>query len=107
MDAIALFDQGKCWERGVALCKELATVYETQVFDYQKLSSILVSSTPSHPHTLTPSHPHSQQKEAEFFQKIIRDLRVEPEYFMVGYYGRGFPLFIRVCALQHLDITFL
>ena len=28
--------------------------------------------------------------------KIIQELRVEPEYFMVGYYGRGFPLFLRV-----------
>lgn len=39
---------------------------------------------------------HTQQKEAEFFQKIFRELRVEPEYFMVGYYGKGFPLFLRV-----------
>ncbi len=40
----------------------------------------------------------SQQKEAEFFSKIIdiQQLRVAPEYFMVGYYGKGFPLFLRV-----------
>ena len=37
-----------------------------------------------------------QRREAEFFQKIIGELRVEPEYFMVGYYGKGFPLFLRV-----------
>ena len=38
-----------------------------------------------------------QRRQAEFFQKIIRELRVEPEFFMVGYYGKGFPLFLRVC----------
>ncbi len=35
-------------------------------------------------------------REAEFFQKIIREIRVESEYFMVGYYGKGFPLLLRV-----------
>ena len=53
--------------------------------------------THTRPHTHTHTHTHTQQKEAEFFQKIFRELRVEPEYFMVGYYGKGFPLFLRVC----------
>ena len=43
MDAVRLFDQGKSWECGIPLCKELAKLYETDLFDYQKLASILVS----------------------------------------------------------------
>ena len=43
MEAIRLFDQGKSWECGIPLCKELAKLYETDLFDYQKLASILVS----------------------------------------------------------------
>ena len=41
-EAIRLFDQGKTWECGIRLCKELAALYETQLFDYEKLSDILV-----------------------------------------------------------------
>ena len=43
MDAVRLFSDGKSWECGVPLCKELATLYETTLFDYPKLASILVS----------------------------------------------------------------
>ena len=43
MEAIKLFDQGKSWECGIPLCKELAILYETDLFDYQKLAAILVS----------------------------------------------------------------
>lgn len=42
-DATRLFDEGKCWEYGVTLCKEMAKVYELELFDYQKLADILVS----------------------------------------------------------------
>ena len=43
MEAIRLFDEGKSWECGIPLCKELAKLYEADLFDYQKLASILVS----------------------------------------------------------------
>ncbi|XP_019851718.1 PREDICTED: dedicator of cytokinesis protein 2-like isoform X2 [Amphimedon queenslandica] len=75
-ESIRLLDQGKAWEYGIPLCKELATVYETQQFKYDKLSQIL-------------------RTQADFFHKIINELRVENEYFVVGYFGRGFPLFLR------------
>ena len=42
MEAIKLFDQGKSWECGIPLCKELAKLYELELFDYQKLAAILV-----------------------------------------------------------------
>ena len=43
MEAIRLFDEGQSWECGIPLCKELAKLYETELFDYQKLAAILVS----------------------------------------------------------------
>ncbi len=43
LECIQLFDQGKSWESGIPLCKELAQLYENEVFDYQKLADILVS----------------------------------------------------------------
>uniref|UniRef100_A0A182MH79 DOCKER domain-containing protein n=1 Tax=Anopheles culicifacies TaxID=139723 RepID=A0A182MH79_9DIPT len=73
---ISHFDKGKCWEKGIPLCKELAMFYERKRFDYNRLSDVLV-------------------QEAKFFQNILTQLRPEPEYFRVGYYGTGFPSFVR------------
>lgn len=73
---IDYFDKGKCWEKGVPLCKELAFLYETRRFDYVELSKIL-------------------NKEALFFQNILHQIRSASEYFRVGFYGYGFPLFVR------------
>lgn len=57
----------------------MAVLYETRRFDYNKLSEILIL-------------------EAKFFQNILTQLRPEPEYFRVGFYGLGFPLFVRVSS---------
>lgn len=38
----------------------------------------------------------SQKKQAEFYEKIMHAMRPQPEYFAVGYYGLGFPSFLRV-----------
>ncbi|XP_021713361.1 dedicator of cytokinesis protein 3 isoform X2 [Aedes aegypti] len=73
---ISYFDKGKCWEKGIPLCKELAMFYERKRFDYNRLSDVLI-------------------QEAKFFQNILTQLRPEPEYFRVGYYGTGFPSFVR------------
>ncbi|XP_030371328.1 dedicator of cytokinesis protein 3 [Scaptodrosophila lebanonensis] len=75
-EILKYFDKGKCWEKGIPLCKELAQLYETRCFDYNKLSEILIL-------------------EAKFFQNILTQLRPEPEYFRVGFYGMGLPLFVR------------
>ena len=40
---IDYFDKGKCWEEGLPLFKELGEFYERRLFDYQKLSAVLVS----------------------------------------------------------------
>uniref|UniRef100_A0A803VZ75 Dedicator of cytokinesis 2 n=1 Tax=Ficedula albicollis TaxID=59894 RepID=A0A803VZ75_FICAL len=72
---IEYFDQGKMWEEAIHICKELAEQYESHLFDYEMLSDILV--------------------EAKFYEKILKVLRPSPDYFAVGYYGQGFPTFLR------------
>lgn len=37
-----------------------------------------------------------QKKQADFYEKIMHAMRPQPEYFAVGYYGLGFPSFLRV-----------
>ncbi|NXP59859.1 DOCK2 protein, partial [Chloropsis cyanopogon] len=73
---IEYFDQGKMWEEAIHICKELAEQYESHVFDYEMLSDIL-------------------KREAKFYEKILKVLRPSPDYFAVGYYGQGFPTFLR------------
>uniref|UniRef100_A0A803VGQ3 Dedicator of cytokinesis 2 n=1 Tax=Ficedula albicollis TaxID=59894 RepID=A0A803VGQ3_FICAL len=73
---IEYFDQGKMWEEAIHICKELAEQYESHLFDYEMLSDIL-------------------QREAKFYEKILKVLRPSPDYFAVGYYGQGFPTFLR------------
>uniref|UniRef100_A0A8B9EI45 Dedicator of cytokinesis 2 n=1 Tax=Anser cygnoides TaxID=8845 RepID=A0A8B9EI45_ANSCY len=77
---INYFDQGKMWEEAIHICKELAEQYESEIFDYEMLSEIL-------------------QREAKFYEKILKVLRPSPDYFAVGYYGQGFPTFLRVSLL--------
>ena len=78
---IDYFERDKQWEHAIPLCKELSHLYEKKVFDYEKLSGIL-------------------KKEASLFEKVISSseegLRLEPEYFRVGFYGKSFALFLRV-----------
>ncbi|CAM5142296.1 unnamed protein product [Natator depressus] len=73
---IHYFDQGKMWEEAIHICKELAEQYESEVFEYEMLSDIL-------------------QREAKFYENILKVLRPSPDYFAVGYYGQGFPTFLR------------
>lgn len=63
------------------MCKELATLYETKRFDYNSLSAIL-------------------KTQAKCFENILAQVRHEPEYFRVGFYGMGFPLFVRVGSIR-------
>ncbi|XP_031827165.1 dedicator of cytokinesis spg isoform X2 [Nomia melanderi] len=75
-EIIHYLDRGKCWEKGIPLCKELAVLYETRLYDYAKLSHVL-------------------KTQAKFLDNILTQLRPEPEYFRVGFYGLSFPLFVR------------
>ncbi|XP_052772351.1 dedicator of cytokinesis protein 1-like isoform X4 [Mya arenaria] len=73
---INYFEKGKMWEMGIELCQEIARIYENDLFDYEKLSFIL-------------------RKQASLFENIMREMRPDPEYFRVGYYGMGFPSFLQ------------
>lgn len=37
-----------------------------------------------------------QIQQAKFYENIMKILRTKPDYFAVGYYGQGFPSFLRV-----------
>ncbi|NXK97957.1 DOCK1 protein, partial [Formicarius rufipectus] len=64
------------WEEAIALGKELAEQYENEMFDYEQLSELL-------------------RKQAQFYENIVKVIRPKPDYFAVGYYGQGFPTFLR------------
>ncbi|KAM9312793.1 dedicator of cytokinesis protein 5 [Gastrophryne carolinensis] len=76
LEIISFFDKGKMWEEAIIRSKELLEMYENQIFHYEELSDLL-------------------NKQATFYQNIMRSLRLQPEYFAVGYYGQGFPSFLR------------
>uniref|UniRef100_A0A669DD09 Dedicator of cytokinesis 1 n=1 Tax=Oreochromis niloticus TaxID=8128 RepID=A0A669DD09_ORENI len=66
----------KMWEEAIILGKELAEQYENEMFDFEQLSASL-------------------RKQAQFYENIVKVIRPRPDYFAVGYYGTGFPSFLR------------
>ncbi|XP_065221520.1 dedicator of cytokinesis protein 2 isoform X3 [Planococcus citri] len=81
-EMIAFFDKGKMWECAVCICKELVRQYEEETFDYDKLSALL-------------------KRMSQFYDCIVRQDRPNPEYFRVGYYGKGFPSFLSNKVFVH------
>lgn len=75
-EIINYFDKGKMWEEAIILGKELAEQYENEMFDFEQMSTLL-------------------RKQAQFYENIVKVIRPRPDYFAVGYYGLGFPTFIR------------
>eukprot|EP00106_Octopus_bimaculoides_P019984 XP_014787426.1 PREDICTED: dedicator of cytokinesis protein 1-like isoform X1 [Octopus bimaculoides] len=75
-DMIDYFERGKMWEKGIELCKELANLYENELFDYEHLSELL-------------------KRQADLYVQIMKTLRYASEYFRVAYYGKGFPSFLQ------------
>lgn len=73
---IEYFDQGKCWEETIPICKELASIYENFLVDYEKVSRTL-------------------KRLAGFLDNILNEHRPEREYFRVEYIGLDFPDFVR------------
>jgi len=69
-------EEGKAWEKAVGICKELAHQYESNIFDYTKLSYIL-------------------KRQAQLFESTLMIDRYYSAYFRVGFYGRGFPVSVR------------
>uniref|UniRef100_H3BC70 Dedicator of cytokinesis 3 n=1 Tax=Latimeria chalumnae TaxID=7897 RepID=H3BC70_LATCH len=81
---IHYFNKGKCWEYGIPLCRELACQYEA-LYDYQSLSWI-------------------RKMEAAYYDNIMEQQRLEPEFFRVGFYGKKFPFFLRVSKIYSCAI---
>ncbi|MED6282036.1 Dedicator of cytokinesis protein 1, partial [Characodon lateralis] len=79
-EIINYFDKGKMWEEAIILSKELAEQYENEMFDFEQLSASL-------------------RKQAQFYENIVKVIRPKPDYFAVGYYGTGFPSFLRDFSL--------
>ncbi|KAM9462475.1 dedicator of cytokinesis protein 1 isoform 1-T1 [Clarias gariepinus] len=75
-EIINYFDKGKMWEEAIMLGKQLAEQYENEMFDFEQLSALL-------------------RKQAQFYENIVKVIRPKPDYFAVGYYGLGFPSFLR------------
>ncbi|XP_038560596.1 dedicator of cytokinesis protein 5 isoform X2 [Micropterus salmoides] len=75
-EIICYLDKGKMWEKAIELGKQLAKMHESHMFDFVELSQLL-------------------KKQAQFYENIMHAMRPQPEYFAVGYYGLGFPSFLR------------
>lgn len=75
-EIICYLDKGKMWEKAIELGKQLAKMHESHMFDFVELSRLL-------------------KQQAQFYENIMHAMRPQPEYFAVGYYGLGFPSFLR------------
>ncbi|MFT7796902.1 dedicator of cytokinesis protein 5 [Arapaima gigas] len=75
-EIICYLDKGKMWEKAIEMSKQLARMHEDQMFDFVELSQLL-------------------KQQAQFYENIMHAMRPQPEYFAVGYYGLGFPTFLR------------
>uniref|UniRef100_A0A672PID5 Dedicator of cytokinesis protein 5-like n=1 Tax=Sinocyclocheilus grahami TaxID=75366 RepID=A0A672PID5_SINGR len=69
-------DKGKMWEKAIEMAKQLVKLHENQMFDFIELSQLL-------------------KQQAQYYENIMHAMRPQPEYFAVGYYGQGFPSFLR------------
>uniref|UniRef100_A0AAR2JXQ2 Dedicator of cytokinesis 5 n=1 Tax=Pygocentrus nattereri TaxID=42514 RepID=A0AAR2JXQ2_PYGNA len=75
-EIICYLDKGKMWEKAIEMSKQLAKMHENQMFDFLELGQLL-------------------KQQAQFYENIMHAMRPQPEYFAVGYYGQGFPSFLR------------
>lgn len=75
MKIIDYLEKGKNYEEAIQLIKEMEAFFEKH-FEYHKLSNLI-------------------KKKAIFYDNILTQFRFEPEYFRVGFFGYGFPLFLR------------
>lgn len=76
LQMIQYFDQGKCWEETIPICKELASIYENFLVDYEKVS-------------------HTLKRLAHFLDNILTEHRPEREYFRVEFIGLDLADFVR------------
>lgn len=80
------FEQGKCWEEAIKVCKSLQKVYESS-FKLAKLSAIM-------------------KRHASLLDNILTQPRAEHEYFRVTFYGLDFPGFLQNCTFIFRGLEF-
>ncbi|XP_063679023.1 dedicator of cytokinesis protein 3-like isoform X4 [Bolinopsis microptera] len=86
------FEEGKSFENSFRFYKDLCDYYEG-IFDYKQLSEGL-------------------QRQAQGYMKILNTVRYPNDYFFVGFYGQGFPAFLRnkrfiYCAKELARLSFV
>ena len=75
------------WEFAIEQAKKLSFYYENHSFNYAMLSAM-------------------HKRIAGFYTNIIDEVRASPEYFRVGFYGRGFPKFIQNSQFIYRGLDF-
>ncbi|KAK4555631.1 Deoxycytidine kinase 1 [Recurvomyces mirabilis] len=75
-DMCLAFERGQSWQRALQAYKELASQYESNVFDFSKLA-------------------RSQRAMASIHERIAKGDRPNARYFRVVYKGLGFPVTLR------------
>uniref|UniRef100_A0A8C2KRM8 Dedicator of cytokinesis 5 n=1 Tax=Cyprinus carpio TaxID=7962 RepID=A0A8C2KRM8_CYPCA len=75
-ELVCLFFCPQMWEKAIEMAKQLVKLHENQMFDFIELSQLL-------------------KQQAQYYENIMHAMRPQPEYFAVGYYGQGFPSFLR------------
>ena len=64
------------WECALEVCDELKQQYAEESYNYCQLPSLL-------------------RQMATFYEEIMKKNRLDPTYFRVAFYGRGFPSFLQ------------
>uniref|UniRef100_A0AAF5D7S1 SH3 domain-containing protein n=1 Tax=Strongyloides stercoralis TaxID=6248 RepID=A0AAF5D7S1_STRER len=80
-----LLDAGCLWEKAIEILKELTSVYESIIYDYQKLSL-------------------HYNRLSELYKKITTTGRIENSYYLVNFYGKDFPSYINGGSYVFKDI---
>ena len=71
LQVIDLFQSAKQFERGIPLMRELCQRYEKETFEYDRLGALTM-------------------RQGSFFTQMVSLPRFYPNFFRVGFYGKGF-----------------
>ncbi len=86
------FERGQCWEEGLAVCKQLAAVYETN-YAYAKLAAVLKRNAHFLERILSVGNNNTASPGSS--QQPAQHSRTDSEYFRVSFYGLGFASFLQ------------
>ncbi|KAH9391162.1 Dedicator of cytokinesis protein 3 [Tyrophagus putrescentiae] len=86
------FERGQCWEEGLAVCKQLAAVYEAN-YAYAKLAAVLKRNAHFLERILSVGNNNTASPGSS--QQPAQHSRTDSEYFRVSFYGLGFASFLQ------------